>query len=161
MEPESKLSKIFLINPFKRGMVEWFVLIGTGICGLLFSWQRLSIFPITNIFGGFMILFAFLFHLWAEKDHKQAHENSDEIEMIVTSGVYSRIRHPLYLSLIILNIGIAISFGGLIVLILAMLTIVHWCIASYQEEEALLMKFRDDYAQYKKTVRWRMVPGVF
>jgi Putative protein-S-isoprenylcysteine methyltransferase len=161
MKIESAISTFLLLNPFKRGMFEWFILVGTGICGLIFSWYNFSIFPFSNILGGFLILFAFLFHWWAEKGHKQAHEQADNIEKIVSSGVYSKIRHPLYLSLIVLNIGIALSFGILITLIIALLTVVHWAATSYKEEQILQNRFQDEYTQYKKSVRWRMIPGIF
>ncbi len=161
MKTKSMISTFLLLNPFKRGMFEWIILVGTGICGLKLSWHNFSIFPVSNIFGGFLVLFAFLFHWWAEKDHKQAHERSDSIEMIVNSGVYSKIRHPLYLSLIVLNLGIALSFGVLITLILALLTVIHWGATSYKEEQLLLQRFQDEYTQYKESVRWRMIPGIF
>jgi protein-S-isoprenylcysteine O-methyltransferase Ste14 len=161
MKNESVLSAFLLMNPFKRGIVEWIILVGTGICGLMFSWYSFSVFPISNLIGGFLILFSFIFHWWSEKDHKQAHEQTDKIDKIINSGVYSRIRHPLYLSLIVLNIGIALSFGILITLILSLLSAIHWVSTSIKEEQMLQIKFQDDYTQYKESVRWRMIPGIF
>jgi hypothetical protein len=40
-------------------MIELFILIGTGIGGLVFSWKKFSIFPASNILGGILILLAF------------------------------------------------------------------------------------------------------
>ncbi len=110
MKKESLLEKFLLSNPFNRGMAEWVILISSGICGLMLSWYNFSIFPITNILGAALIIFAFVFHGHSEKNHEHAHEKTENIKHIVTSGVYSKIRHPLYLSLIILNLGIAFSF---------------------------------------------------
>jgi protein-S-isoprenylcysteine O-methyltransferase Ste14 len=142
-------------------MVEWLILVCTGICGLVFTWIKFSIFPVSNIFGGLLILSAFVFHSWTEKEHRQAHRRSEDIDMLVTSGAYAKIRHPLYLSIIILNIGIGLSFGILLTFIMALLTIIHWIATSLKEEESLLRKFPDAYGQYKITVRWRMIPGIF
>jgi protein-S-isoprenylcysteine O-methyltransferase Ste14 len=161
MKTESLASQILLSNPFKRGMVEWLILVVTGICGLKFSWYNYSFFPVSNILGGILVLLAFLFHWWAEKDHKQAHEKTDDIECIVISGVYSKIRHPLYLSIIVLNIGIALSFGVLVTLLITLLTIIHWIATSYFEERKLEIRFKEEYTQYKQSVRWRMIPGIF
>jgi len=161
MKIESTITTFLLSNPLIRGLLEWLILVGSGILGLIFSWYNFSIFPVSNIFGGILILFAFLFHLWAEKDHKQAHEQTDNINKIVSSGVYSKIRHPLYLSLIVLNIGIALSFGVLITFIIALLTVVHWGATSYKEEQILQIRFQDEYTLYKKSVKWRMIPGIF
>ncbi len=66
-----------------------------------------------------------------------------------------------FFSLIILNIGIALSFGVWLTFIMALLTIIHWIATSLKEEEALLQKFSDEYIQYKISVKWRMIPGIF
>jgi protein-S-isoprenylcysteine O-methyltransferase Ste14 len=161
VKSKSIIDTFLLSNPFHRGMVEWIILVGTGICGLVFSWTKFSVFPISNILGALLIISAFMFHWWAEKEHKQAHERSKNIDTIVTSGVYAKIRHPLYLSLIFLNIGIALAFGVIITFILALLTIIHWVLTGLKEEEALIKQFPDKYARYKQHVRWRMIPGVF
>lgn len=161
MKSGSIIDSFLLSNPFHRGMLESLILVGTGICGLVFSWTKLSIFPVSNIFGGLLILSAFVFHLWTEKEHRQAHERTEDINMVVTCGVYAKIRHPLYLNIIMLNIGIGLSFGILLTFIIALLTIIHWTATSLKEEEALLKKFPDVYNQYIVSVRWRMIPGIF
>jgi protein-S-isoprenylcysteine O-methyltransferase Ste14 len=155
------LNAFFLSNPFYRGMAEKIILIATGICGLVFSWKTFSIFPLSNILGCILVLLAYAFHRWTEKDHKQAHKESQDVETIVITGVYSKIRHPLYLSLIAMNIGIALAFGVMMTFVLALLTIIHWIVTAFKEEAVLLQKFFHEYMQYKQEVRWRMIAGVF
>jgi protein-S-isoprenylcysteine O-methyltransferase Ste14 len=161
MKIKDVFNAFFLSNPLYRGMVEKIILIGSGICGLVFSWEKLSAFPLSNILGGILILLAFSFHQWAEKKHKQAHKKSKDIELLVTTGVYSKIRHPLYLSLMLQNIGIALAFGVMITFVLALLTVIHWIVTAFTEEAALLQKFPREYRRYQQKVRWRMIPGVF
>jgi len=161
MKSGSIIDSFLLSNPFHRGMVECLILVATGICGLVFSWAKFSIFPVSNILGGLFILLAFGIHLWTEKEHRHAHERSEDINTLVTSGTYAIIRHPLYLIIIIQNIGIGLSFGVLLTFIMALLTIIHWIATSLKEEEVLLQKFPDAYNQYKISVRWRMIPGIF
>lgn len=161
VKSKSIINTLLLSNPFYRGMIEWLILVGTGICGLVFSWTKFSVFPVSNILGGLLILSTFMFHGWTEKEHKQAHKRSEDINMIVTSGVYAKIRHPLYLSIIFMNIGIALAFGVLVTFILALLTIIHWVLTALKEEEALLIQFPTEYARYKQEVRWRMIPGIY
>jgi protein-S-isoprenylcysteine O-methyltransferase Ste14 len=155
------LNVFFLSNPLYRGMAEKIILIGTGICGLVFSWKTLSIFPLSNILGGILVLLALTFYRWAEKDHKQAHQESQNIETLVTTGIYSKVRHPLYLSLIAMNIGIGLAFGVMITFLVALLTMIHWIVTAFKEEAVLLQKVPHEYVQYKQEVRWRMIPGVF
>jgi protein-S-isoprenylcysteine O-methyltransferase Ste14 len=161
MKSWNVLDAFFLSNPFYRGMAEKIVLIGTGICGLVFSWKTFSIFPLSNILGGILVLLAYAFHRWTEKDHKEAHKESQAMTTIVTTGAYSKIRHPSYLSLIVMNIGIALAFGVMMTFAIALLTIIHWVITSLKEEEALIKQFPDEYPRYKQRIRWLMIPGVF
>ena len=161
MKSWNVLNAFFLSNPFYRGMAEKIILIVTGICGLVFSWKTFSIFPLSNILGGILVLLAYAFHRWTEKHHNQAHKESQDIETIVTTGVYLKIRHPLYLSLIAMNIGIALAFGVMITFVMALLTIIHWIITALKEEAVLLQTFPHEYMQYRQEVRWRMIPGVF
>ena len=81
--------------------------------------------------------------------------------MIVTTGIYSKIRHPSYLSMIVMNVGTALAFGVMMTFGIALLTIIHWIITSLKEEEVLMQKFPHEYMRYKQEVRWRMIPGVF
>jgi hypothetical protein len=111
MNINSMLDHLLLSNPFYRGMLELLLLIATGISGWAFAWPKFALFPITTILGGLIILVALVFHGRSEKAHKQAHETFDNLDAVVTSGAYARIRHPLYLSLIVLNLGIALAFG--------------------------------------------------
>ena len=161
MKSGNVFDAFFLSNPFYRGMVGLVILIGTGIGGLVFSWAKFSIFPLSNILGGVLILLGFAFHWWTERGHKMAHEQSRDIDVIVTTGVYSKIRHPLYLSMIVMNVGIALAFGMMMTVVIALLTVIHWIVTSLKEEEMLLQKFPNEYARYRQEVRWRMIPGVF
>ena len=161
MKNGNLIDTVLLSNPIHRGMIEYLLLIGTGILGLFFSWSKLPFFPVLNIVGGILILSGFLFHVYAEKNHKQAHEKSADIVKIVKNGVFSKIRHPLYLSAIIINLGIALAFGVVLTLLIALCSIFHWIITALKEEEFLLQKFGQDYSLYKKNVRWRFLPGIF
>jgi protein-S-isoprenylcysteine O-methyltransferase Ste14 len=151
----------FLSNPMYRGMAEEIIIVCTGSAGLLLGWSRFRVFPWTNMIGILLLIFSFAFHRKAEKNHEQAHRASREIRMLITDQVYSKIRHPLYLSLIGINLGIALAFGILIPHLLVLISIVHWVVTSLKEEEFLMHEFPEQYSRYKKTVRWRMVPGIF
>lgn len=161
MKESSLIAKLLLSNPFHRGMVEYVFLLGTGILGLAFSWPKIPFSPVSNIAGGVLLAAGFLFHVHAEKNHKQAHEKSASITQIVNNGVFSKIRHPLYLSVIAMNAGIALTFGGVVTLVIALLSAFHWVATALAEEAFLLQKFDGEYARYTERVRWRFLPGIF
>jgi protein-S-isoprenylcysteine O-methyltransferase Ste14 len=161
MKNGNLIDTLLLSNPIHRGIIEYILLIGTGILGLLFTWSKLPFFPILNVVGGLLILSGFLLHVYAEKNHPQAHEKPADIVKIVNIGLFSKLRHPLYLSAIIINLGIALAFGVVLTLLIAVASMFHWIITALREEEFLLQKFGEEYRQYKKNVRWRFLPGIF
>ena len=57
------------------------------------------------------MLAGFTFHLFSERAHREAHQRSSEITGIVDQGMYGKIRHRLYLSLIVIDLGIALSYN--------------------------------------------------
>ena len=56
MKNENLIDSLLLSNPIYRGMIEYLLLIGTGILGLFFSWSKLPFLPVLNIVGGILIL---------------------------------------------------------------------------------------------------------
>jgi len=48
-----------------------------------------------------LLILGSIIHGLSHKEHKQAHSKAEDIEKIVTTGIYSKIRHPGYLGLIL------------------------------------------------------------
>ena len=74
---------------------------------------------------------------------------------LITTGIYSRVRHPIYLGLILATFGIALTNGSIIkfgfwVLLVSLL------ILKMKFEENLLVATYPDYKQYQEKV-----PGIF
>ncbi|MEZ5888871.1 MAG: isoprenylcysteine carboxylmethyltransferase family protein [Xanthobacteraceae bacterium] len=78
-----------------------------------------------------------------------------------TGGVYSIIRHPSYLGLLINTLGWALAFRSAIGVILTALMIVP-LLARIRSEEALLhSEFGAEYDAYRARTAWRLIPGIF
>jgi protein-S-isoprenylcysteine O-methyltransferase Ste14 len=69
---------------------------------------------------------------------------------LITSGIYSKIRHPMYLGFILWSIGFPIYFGGLFSFILSFLFIGNILFWRYLEEKELAGRF-PSYEVYKRT----------
>jgi methanethiol S-methyltransferase len=69
---------------------------------------------------------------------------------LITSGIYSKIRHPMYLGFILWSIGFPIFFGALFSFILSFLFIGNILYWRYLEEKELVGRF-PSYKLYKKT----------
>jgi protein-S-isoprenylcysteine O-methyltransferase Ste14 len=79
---------------------------------------------------------------------------------LVTEGIYSKIRNPSYLGMLVLSIGWALAFRSLVGVALALLTLVP-LVARIRSEEALLRsQFGQEYEAYCART-WRLVPGLY
>jgi protein-S-isoprenylcysteine O-methyltransferase Ste14 len=75
------------------------------------------------------------------------------------SGPYTFVRHPIYLGwLAMVFAAPAMTFNRLAFAIVSTLYLV---IATPLEERSLEQAFGDSYREYKRKVRWRIVPGLY
>jgi protein-S-isoprenylcysteine O-methyltransferase Ste14 len=79
---------------------------------------------------------------------------------LVTTGIYSIIRHPSYLGLVVNMLGWALAFrSGIGVLLTAL--VIPPLVARIRAEETLLrLQFGDEYAAYCRRT-WRLIPGLY
>jgi protein-S-isoprenylcysteine O-methyltransferase Ste14 len=80
---------------------------------------------------------------------------------LVTEGIFKKIRHPHYTSLLILGFGLAFFFYSILALIIAFVAIPIMIISIYDEEKLLIQQYGNDYKNYMKEVPWRIIPRVF
>jgi protein-S-isoprenylcysteine O-methyltransferase Ste14 len=79
---------------------------------------------------------------------------------LVTDGLYSRIRNPSYLGLLIGALGWSLAFRSLIGILLTALLVVP-LVARMRSEEALLgERFGEAYAAYRART-WRLAPWIY
>lgn len=77
-----------------------------------------------------------------------------------TTGLYAIVRNPIYLGEVLLSLGWSIIFGSIIGI---MLTPFWWAgllILTITEEASLERELGEEYIQYKKKVRGRIIPGL-
>ena len=73
-----------------------------------------------------------------------------ESEHLVTEGIYSRVRNPMYLGTILIHIGFPIAAKSLLTLISAVIWIPLILVWKYVEGKQLERKFGQEYLEYKK-----------
>jgi protein-S-isoprenylcysteine O-methyltransferase Ste14 len=161
MKGQTLLNRYLLTRPTLRMVIEFPIIVIIGILGEVFSWSRIPWSPYSNFVGGAMLLGGWIFHAHCHRVHKQAHEQSGHIEGLVTTGVFSKMRHPMYLSLILMYLGLAIVWGVLWMLPASLLFSALAVLIAIREEEFLLRRFGHQYEQYMQAVPWRFIPKIF
>ncbi|MBK7134583.1 MAG: isoprenylcysteine carboxylmethyltransferase family protein [Bacteroidales bacterium] len=79
--------------------------------------------------------------------------NFENTSLLVTSGIYGFIRHPLYLSVFLLGTGVMIKNPEPVQLILGAVNLVAVYITAKIEENEMIAKFGDEYRQYMKDTK--------
>ena len=67
---------------------------------------------------------------------------------VISSGPYSRVRHPMYIVFVTFSLALAFTTSNLSVLFFAFLIAIPFPWVARQEEQMLIEQFGDDYLQY-------------
>ena len=79
---------------------------------------------------------------------------------LVTDGIYSVIRHPSYLGLLIVSLGWVLAFRSVVGLVFVVLTIPPVLARIKSEEHLLHEQFGADYDAYRSRTS-RLIPGLY
>jgi protein-S-isoprenylcysteine O-methyltransferase Ste14 len=106
------------------------------------SWLllTLSIYPVT---AGYILL----------KRIGKPDSNFENTSVLVNSGIYHYIRHPLYLSIFLLGTGIMLKNPGAVQLILGAINLIAIFLTALIEEREMIARFRDEYRGYMKETK--------
>ncbi len=114
--------------------------------------------PTVQFFG---LVIAYLGLLWTVvAQHQMGQDWRIGIDVkhetsLVTRGLYTRSRHPIYLGFIVISIGLFFAVPNVVSLVCAVLTTVVLPIEARLEEEFLLSRHGDTYREYlAHTRRW-------
>jgi protein-S-isoprenylcysteine O-methyltransferase Ste14 len=136
------------------------------VAGLAMGWALQWLWPVRvfpgrpfEVAGWLVAVLSGVLALWGAWTMRRAGTNIDPRKpalAVVTSGPFRFTRNPLYLSLVLLSVGLALFFD--MVWVLVMLIPVVYVMQRYvirREERYLEVKFGDAYRQYKQnTRRW-------
>lgn len=81
-------------------------------------------------------------------------------QRVVVSGLYAYMRHPMYLGALVMLVGTALALGSYLALLpVAALALV--IVLRLFDEERVLTERLDGYADYRRMVRYRLLPLVW
>jgi protein-S-isoprenylcysteine O-methyltransferase Ste14 len=128
-----------------------------------FSWT--NNFPIYMEALGLILLIGSAFFLFRSyKDNTFVSPlvriQSDRDQQVVSTGVYGMVRHPMYLGGMMLFLGAPLLMGSLYGIIIGVFLSILF-VGRIIGEEKMLMEELDGYGDYKKKVRYRIIPYIW
>lgn len=125
-----------------------------------FGWSQMPA-PVTVIAS---VLFLIAYALYAEVMRENAYLSRtikvEEGQTVVDTGLYSIVRHPMYMASILLFLMMPIVLGSWYALIVfAIYPAV--IVVRLKDEEELLTRELSGYAEYKKKVKYRIIPFIW
>lgn len=96
---------------------------------------------------GLMLGFGGLAMLISAAIAKKGFERSDHL---VTTGIYSKLRNPMYIGMILIHLGFPFASRSLLTFLSTIIWIPFILIWKYMEERDLEKRFGEAYVEYKK-----------
>jgi protein-S-isoprenylcysteine O-methyltransferase Ste14 len=120
--------RVCLLNPFSlHQILSWIFLTFSAYAGI----------------AGYLLL----------KRHGKADRNFENTRVLVKSGLYGYIRHPLYFSVFLLGTGVMFKDPDKIQLFLGLINLVAIFFTARIEEKEMIAKFGDEYRTYMKVTK--------
>ena len=82
-----------------------------------------------------------------------------ETDVMATSGPFKYIRHPVYVSVYLLSIGLGFLFFAWLWFLVMVVFIPLWWLESKAEEKEMLEKYGEKYVDYQKRTKM-FIPGL-
>jgi protein-S-isoprenylcysteine O-methyltransferase Ste14 len=140
--------------------VGFFGLIVIPALDFRYKW---SIVPFAAVVTGdvlFVVGFLLIARVYRENTFTSSTIGMAEGQRVISSGPYAIVRHPMYASALVYLAGTPLalsSYWGLLALVF-MLPFLVWRLV---DEEHLLVRELPGYADYRRQVRYRLVPFVW
>jgi protein-S-isoprenylcysteine O-methyltransferase Ste14 len=125
-----------------------------------FGWSRMP--AGIAVLGNLLVALGLMSNLWVFRENSYGASTIGTMEgqKVISSGPYALVRHPMYVGVLILVIGVPLALGswrGLLFLLLD----VPILVLRILDEERMLASELEGYAAYMRKVRHRFVPGLW
>ncbi|WED42060.1 methyltransferase family protein [Legionella cardiaca] len=152
-EPAQKIIIFFLF-------VMCIVLVVLPPLDVRFGWSLVPWY--VSLIGNALVAFSFYIFYLVSKVNTYAAANIrvEEGQKVITTGLYSFVRHPMYFGAIFLLIGTPLALGSWWALLLAPIFLVI-LVARILNEEKILARDLPGYTEYQKQVTTRLIPFIW
>ncbi len=125
-----------------------------------FKWLQLPRGVVIGAAAVFVAAYALYAEVLRENTYLSRTIKVQENQKVIDTGLYGIVRHPMYSATVLLFLSMPLVLGS--ILAFAVFLIYPFLIAKrIKNEEALLEKELEGYSEYKKKVKYRMIPFVW
>jgi protein-S-isoprenylcysteine O-methyltransferase Ste14 len=128
-----------------------------------FGWS--PAFPLwVKVLGGVLLLPSLFLIYRATTDNTflstRVRIQTERKQQVVSTGVYGLVRHPLYLGCLLMIFGAPLLLSSVYGLMISLVTVVVLVVRIIGEEKMLVSELAG-YEEYRKKVRYRLIPWVW
>lgn len=135
---------------------------GFIVAGLDYRFKWIVISPIVSYV--FSLIFLLGYVLWAivlkQNTYLSRNIKVEEGQKVVSNGLYKVVRHPMYTATLVVFLSMPLILGSLISFFIFLLYPILIIIRIIGEEK-LLEKELEGYIEYKKNVKYRLIPFIW
>ena len=135
---------------------------GFILCGLdhRFAWSQVPFWVVITASMLFLIGYVIYAEVLRENAYLSRTVEVQDNQQLIDTGLYSIVRHPMYTATLLMFLSVPLILGSWWALLL--FACYPWLIIKrIQNEEQVLVSGLKGYADYKKQVRWRLIPWVW
>ena len=125
-----------------------------------FNWFQLPKQATYITAGVFLVGYALYFVVMKQNAYLSRTVEVQENQQVISTGVYSVVRHPMYSATVIMFLAMPLVLGSVIALV-PMLFYPFIIAARIKNEEKVLEEGLPGYTEYKEKVKYRLIPFVW
>lgn len=125
-----------------------------------FGWSDMPVWVVSAASIIFLIGYAMFAEVMRENAYLSRTVEVQENQQVIDSGLYGVVRHPMYSATVLMFLSMPLILGSYISFVV-FLVYPFLLIKRIRNEEMVLEEGLDGYAEYKKKVKYRMIPFVW
>ncbi len=125
-----------------------------------FGWSEVPVW--VSLLGNALVALGLMVDLrvFRENSYGGSTIEMTEGQRVITTGPYALVRHPMYVGVLIMALGVPLALGSWWGLILVLVTVPLLVLRIFDEERMLRSQL-EGYEAYTRHVRYRLVPALW
>jgi protein-S-isoprenylcysteine O-methyltransferase Ste14 len=165
LERRMKVGPVAETRPIQKVIISLsfamcFMLLVVSVLDHRFGWSYVPVW--VSVLGNALVALGLMIDLRVFRENSYGASTIERMEgqTVITTGPYALVRHPMYVGALIMVLGVPLALGSLWGLLIVLATIPILVLRIFDEERMLLDQL-DGYETYARSVRYRLVPGLW